>query len=233
MAKSKRTKITDFKRNQGNVFVSVPTPKPVQQVLQARRYFSDWQDVAKQIASSTPITPEPTPENVPVADAKEIRIYAVDCTSGKRQRLFTGKHTDDTADLCQCYANLADCRVESHDAASATVYHPAETSTIPTLSDWVEVHNADDGTLIFVGLREKGFDARCRKYADAKGVGLRVDSAHEPVSRFYTPRADALQYARENAKHFARKYGVPIVEAAGVLAITMLGWAFYVVGGAV
>ena len=107
------------------------------------------------------------PESTPIADAHEIRIYAVDSLTGDRQRLFTGQPSDDTDNLCQAYATLAECRVESHDAASAKVYHP-ETSTIPTLADWVEVHNANDGTLIFVGLREKGFDARCRKYADAK-----------------------------------------------------------------
>ena len=226
--KSKRTKITELSRAPGNVFVNVPTPKPVQQVLQARRYFQDWQAVAKQIASDTPTTPTPVP--VPIADAKEIRIYAVETLSGKRQTLFTGKDTDDTADLCQSYANLADCRVESHDAASATVYHP-EIHLIPTLADWVEVVNSDTNELIFVGLREDGFDARCRKYADAKGVGLRVDSAHQPVSRFYTPRADALKYARENAKHFAEKHGLAVGDAVGTITITVVAWAAYLFGG--
>ena len=212
------------------MFVSVPTPKTVQQVHQPERFYSDWTDVAKQIARSTPITPSSTPVPVPVADAKEIRIYAVDCTSGKRSLLFTGKDTDDTADLSQAYANLADCRVESHDAASATVYHP-ETSTIPTLSDWVEVVNSDTGQLIWVGLREDGFDARCRKYADAKGVGLRVDSAHLNHSQFYTPKNEALSYARQNAENFARKHGLAVGDAVGILAITMLGWVSYVVMG--
>ena len=166
------------------------------------------------------------PQPTPVADVHEIRIYAVDSLTGKRQTLFTGKHTDDTSDLCQCYANLADCRVEWHDAASAKVYHP-ETYPIPTLADWVEVHNANDGTLIFVGLREKGLDARCRKYADAKGVGLRVDSAHLNHSQFYTPKNEALSYARQNAEHFAKKHGFAVADSVGVLAITMLGWATY------
>ena len=226
MVKSKRTKITELSRTPGNVFVSVPTPKTVQQLHQPERFYRDWTDVAKQIARSTPITPEP----VPVADAKEIRIYAVDTLSGKRQTLFTGKHTADTADLCQTYATLADCRVESHDAASATVYHP-ETSTIPTLADFVEVYNADDGTLIFVGLREKGFEARCRKYADAKGVGLRVDSAHLNHSQFYTPKNEALSYARQNAEHFARKHGLAVADAVGMITITAVAWAAYLVGG--
>ena len=179
------------------------------------------------------ITPNPVlPQPTPVADVHEIRIYAVDSVTGHRQRLFTGQPSDDTDNLCQAYATLADCRVESHDAASAKVYHP-ETYPIPTLADWVEVHNANDGTLIFVGLREKGFDARCRKYADTKGVGLRVDSAHLNHSQFYTPKNEALSYAKQNAEHFARKHGVPIADAVGVLAITMLGWATYVVGGMV
>ena len=230
MAKSKRTKITGFERKPNSVFVSVQPPQPVPHIHQPERYYQDWTAVAKQIASSTPITPETTPETVPVADAKEIRIYAVDTLSGKRQTLFTGKHTADTADLCQAYATLADCRVESHDAASATVYHP-ETSTIPTLADFVEVYNADDGTLIFVGLREKGFEARCRKYADAKGVGLRVDSAHLNHSQFYTPKHEALSYARQNAEHFARKHGLAIADAVGMITITAVAWAAYLVGG--
>ena len=230
MAKSNRTKITGFERKPNSVFVSVQPPQTVQQLHQPERYYQDWTAVAKQIASSTPITPEPTPEPVPVADAKEIRIYAVDTLSGKRQTLFTGKHTADTADLCQAYATLADCRVESHDAASATVYHP-ETSTIPTLADFVEVYNADDGTLIFVGLREKGFEARCRKYADAKGVGLRVDSAHLNHSQFYTPKNEALSYARQNAEHFARKHGLAVADAVGMITITAVAWAAYLVGG--
>ena len=231
MAKLKRTKITGFERKPNSVFVSVQPPQPVQQLHQPERYYQDWTAVAKQIASSTPITPEPTPETVPVADAKEIRIYAVDNLSGKRSLLFTGQHTDDTSDLCQCYANLADCRVESHDAASATVYHPETSYPIPTLADWVEVVNSDTNELIFVGLREDGFDARCRKYADAKGVGLRVDSAHLNHSQFYTPKSEALSYAKQNAKHFAEKHGFGIADAVGVLAITGISWVAYVVMG--
>ena len=340
MAKSKRTKITELSRTPGNVFVSVPTPKTVQQVMAAKAQPRVWAKVASQICveNTTAVeTPNPesvskifsrsdeltkdvvldtlrqmseenpesdgwqdfraiyrrlkpeyglieigllqllwklkyehviehkierndlfrikqsdvetpttesqplfgevssayqmsTPETVPVAAAKEIRIYAVDTLSGKRQTLFTGKHTADTADLCQAYATLADCRVESHDAASATVYHP-ETSTIPTLSDWVEVVNSDTGQLIWVGLREDSFDARCRKYADKKGVGLRVDSAHLNHSQFYTPKNEALKYARENAKHFAEKHGLAIADAAGVITITAVAWAAYVIGG--
>ena len=231
MVKSKRTKITEFERKPNSVFVSVQPPQPVQQVHQPERFYSDWTDVAKQIARSTPITPSSTPVPVPVADAKEIRIYAVDCTSGKRKRLFTGKDTDDTADLCQAYANLTEYRVEWHDAASATVYHPETSYPIPTLADWVEVHNADDGTLIFVGLREDGFDARCRKYADTKGVGLRVDSAHLNHSQFYTPKNEVLRYARQNAEHFAEKHGLAIADAVGVVAITGISWLTLIVMG--
>ena len=220
----------EITRTDNSVFVSVQPPEKFQQVMAAESQHRVWAKVASQICIETPITPEPTPETVPVADAKEIRIYAVDNLSGKRSLLFTGKDTDDTSDLCQCYANLADCRVESHDAASAKVYHP-ETYPIPTLADWVEVHNADDGTLIFVGLREDGFDARCRKYSDAKGVGLRVDSAHLNHSQFYTPKNEALSYAKQNAEHFARKHGVPIADAVGMIAITMLAWAAYIIGG--
>ena len=179
----------------------------------------------------TPYTPtQPTPEPTPVAETPEIRIYAEDCLTGQRTLLFTGQHTDDTADLCQAYATLAECRVECHDAVSAKVYHP-DTYPIPTLNDWVEVVNADTGELIFVGLREKGFDARCRTYADRTGTGLRVDSAHENRSTFYTPRSETARYARENAIHFARKYGVPVADAIGMVAITAVAWASYVVMG--
>ena len=221
----------EITRTDNSVFVSVRPPEKFQQAMAAKAQPRVWAKVASQICIETPTT-EPTPVPVPIADAKEIRIYAVETLSGKRQTLFTGQHTDDTSDLCQCYANLADCRVEWHDAASAKVYHP-DTCPIPTLADWVEVHNANDGTLIFVGLREKGFDARCRKYADAKGVGLRVDSAHLNHSQFYTPKNEALSYARQNAEHFAKKHGVAISDAVGVLAITAIGWATYVVGGMV
>ena len=227
MAKSR---VTEFNRTPGNVFVNVPTPQPVQQLHQPERYYQDWTDVAKQIASDTPITPEPLPEPVPVADAKEIRIYAVDCTSGKRQRLFTGKHTDDTSDLCQCYANLADCRVELHDAASAKVYHP-ETYPIPTLQEWCEVYNSDTGRLLWVGLRESGFDKRCRTYADRSGSGLRVDSAHLNHSQFYTPKNEVLSYAKQNAEHFARKHGLAVGDAVGMITITAVAWAAYIIGG--
>ena len=152
----------EITRTDNSVFVSVTPPKIFQQVMAAKAQTRVWAKVASQICIENPITPETTPETVPIADAKEIRIYAVDTLSGKRQTLFTGQHTADTADLCQAYATLADCRVESHDAASATVYHP-ETHPIPTLADWVEVVNSDTNELIFVGLREDGFDARCRE----------------------------------------------------------------------
>ena len=230
MAKSKRTKITDFKRNTGNVFVSVPTPKPVQQVLQAHRYFSDWTDVANQIASATPTAVEtPTAEPTTESDLAEIRIYAED-SFGKRKTLYTGHPTADTAVLCQAYANLAECRVECHDAVDSKVFF-TENYPIPTLNDWVEVYNADTGDLIWVGLYHDGFDARCRKYADNTGHGLRVDSAHLSRSQFYTPRSEQIGYARENARHFARKHGVPIADAVGMIAITAVAWAAYVIGG--
>ena len=219
----------EITRTDNSVFVSVQPPEKFQQAMAAKAQPRVWAKVASQICIETPTT-EPTPVPVPIADAKEIRIYAVETLSGKRQTLFTGKDTDDTADLCQSYANLADCRVESHDAASAKVYHP-ETYPIPTLSDWVEVHNADDGTLIFVGLREDGFDARCRKYSDAKGVGLRVDSAHLNHSQFYTPKNEALSYAKQNAEHFAKKHGLAVADAVGILTITAVAWAAYVLGG--
>ena len=224
------TKMTaTFRRRPGSVFVDPVPPKGANTVTNAKNYSQDWVTVAKQLVAEAPV---PTPEPTPVADVHEIRIYAVDSVTGHRQRLFTGQPSDDTDNLCQAYATLAECRVESHDAASAKVYHP-ETYPIPTLADWVEVHNANDGTLIFVGLREKGFDARCRKYADAKGVGLRVDSAHLNHSQFYTPKNEALSYAKQNAEHFARKHGFAVADAVGVLAITVVGWAFYVVGGTV
>ena len=193
----------EITRTDNSVFVSVQPPEKFQQAMAAKAQPRVWAKVASQICIETPTT-EPTPVPIPIADAKEIRIYAVETLSGKRQTLFTGKDTDDTADLCQSYANLADCRVESHDAASAKVYHP-ETYPIPTLSDWVEVHNADDGTLIFVGLREDGFDARCRKYSDAKGVGLRVDSAHLNHSQFYTPKNEALSYDQDRTQSISQK----------------------------
>ena len=227
---SKRMKAAII-RKPGNVFVGVQVPEKFQQAIAAAAQPRVWAKVASEIASDRPIE-TPTAEPATVADAHEIRIYAVDVLSGKRKRLFTGKDTDDTADLCQAYANLTEYRVELHDAASANVYHP-ENHPIPTLSDWVEVHNANDGTLIFVGLREKGFDARCRKYADTKGVGLRVDSAHLNHSQFYTPKNEALSYAKQNAEHFAKKHGFAVADSVGVLAITMLGWATYVVGGMV
>ena len=225
MVKSKRVKITEFERKPNSVFVSVQPPQTVQQLHQPERYYQDWTAVAKQIASSTPITPE----TVPVADAKEIRIYAED-SFGKRKTLYTGPPTDDTADLCQAYATLTECRVECHDAVDSKVFHP-ENYPIPTLNDWVEVYNADTGDLIWVGLYHDGFDARCRKHADNTGHGLRVDSAHLSRSQFYTPRSEQIGYARENAHHFARKHGVPIADAVGVLAITAIGWAAYVVMG--
>ena len=159
---SKRMKAAII-RKPGNVFVEVQVPEKFQQAIAAAAQPRVWAKVASEIASDPPIE-TPTAEPATVADAHEIRIYAVDVfVSGKRKRLFTGKDTDDTADLCQAYANLTEYRVEWHDAASATVYHPKTSYPIPTLADWVEVHNADDGTLIFVGLRENGFDARCRK----------------------------------------------------------------------
>ena len=219
----------EITRTDNSVFVSIQPPEKFQQAMAAKAQPRVWAKVASQICIETPTT-VPTPVPVPIADAKEIRIYAVDSVTGHRQRLFTGQPSDDTDNLCQSYANLADCRVESHDAASATVYHP-EIHPIPTLADWVEVVNSDTNELIFVGLREDGFDARCRKYADAKGVGLRVDSAHQPVSRFYTPRADALKYARENAKHFAEKHGLAVGDAVGTITITVVAWAAYLFGG--
>ena len=219
----------EITRTDNSVFVSVQPPEKFQQVMAAESQQRVWAKVASQICIETPTT-EPTPVPVPIADAKEIRIYAVETLSGKRQTLFTGKDTDDTADLCQSYANLADCRVESHDAASATVYHP-EIHLIPTLADWVEVVNSDTNELIFVGLREDGFDARCRKYSNAKGVGLRVDSAHLKHSQFYTPQNEALSYAKQNAEHFARKHGVAVGDAVGTITITVVAWAAYLFGG--
>ena len=216
MAKSKRTKITGFERKPNSVFVSVQPPQPVQQLHQPERYYQDWTAVAKQIASATPTAVEtPTAEPTPVADAHEIRIYAENAT-GKRKTLYTGHPTADTANLCQAYATLTECRVECHDAVDSKVFHP-ENYPIPTLNDWVEVYNADTGDLIWVGLYHDGFDARCRKYADAKGVGLRVDSAHLNHSQFYTPKSEALSYAKQNAEHFARKHGVPIADAVGMI----------------
>lgn len=166
-------------------------------------------------------------------DPTEIRIYTEDVLSGKRERIYTGSPTDDTDTLCQAYADLMRCRVEWSSAVERKAFSP-EASTIPNLCDWVEVVNADTGELIWAGLREKGFDARCRKYADRTGTGLRVDSAHENRSQFYTPRSERLQYARENARQYAKKYGVPLADAAGVVAIMVTGWfAYIVMGGAV
>ena len=91
MVKSKRTKITEFERKPNSVFVSVQPPQPVQQLHQPERYYQDWTDVAKQIASATPTAVEtPTAEPTPNADlAHEIRIYAENST-GKRKTLYTG-----------------------------------------------------------------------------------------------------------------------------------------------
>ena len=69
------------------------------------------------------------------------------------------------------------------------------------------------------------------KYADKKGVGLRVDSAHLNHSQFYTPKNEVLSYAKQNAKHFAEKHGLAIADAAGVITITAVAWAAYLVGG--
>ena len=191
----------EITRTDNSVFVSVQPPEKFQQAMAAKAQPRVWAKVASQICIEIPTT-EPTPVPVPIADAKEIRIYAVETLSGKRQTLFTGQRTDDTSDLCQCYANLADCRVESHDAASATGVPPGNRTRSQRLRIGLRCsefrHN--DGTLIFVGLREKGFDARCRKYADTKGVGLRVDSAHLNHSQFYTPKNEALSYAKQNAE---------------------------------
>ena len=226
---SKRMK-AEIIRKPGSVFVGVQVPEKFQQAIAAAAQPRVWAKVASEIASDPPIE-TPTAEPATVADAHEIRIYAVDVLSGKRKRLFTGKDTDDTADLCQAYANLTEYRVEWHDAASATVYHPETSYPIPTLADWVEVVNSDTGQLIWVGLREDGFDARCRKYADTKGVGLRVDSAHLNHSQFYTPKNEVLRYARQNAEHFAEKYGLAIADAVGVLAITGISWLTLIVMG--
>ena len=231
MAKSNRMKITELSRTPGNVFVSVSPPPQVAQIQQSDRFYQDWTAAAKGIASDTPTAVEtPTAEPTTESDLAEIRIYAIDCLSGLRTCLYTGHPADDTDALCQAYANLAEYRVEAHDAVDAKVYHP-ETYPIPTLADWVEVVNADTGEMIWVGLREDGFDARCRKYANTKGVGLRVDSAHLNHSQFYTPKNEMLSYARKNAEHFLKKHGVAITDAVGILAITMLGWASYVVIG--
>ena len=164
----------------------------MQQLQQSDRYYRDWTEVAKEIASDTPTAVEtPTAEPTTEADLTEVRIYAEDTLTGKRQTLYTGHPTDDTADLCQAYANLSGKRVELHDAVDSKVYRP-DNCPIPTLNDWIEVYNASTGALVWVGLYHEGFDARCRKYADATGHGLRVDSAHLNRSTFYTPRSEQL-----------------------------------------
>lgn len=139
----------------------------------------------------------------------DIRIYSEDVMTGKRRTLYTGEKQADTAELCQSYANLAGHRVECHDAVNSEVYLP-KTYPMPTLADWVQVYNADDGTLIWCGLIHEGFDTRCRVYADRKGVGLRVDYSHENRSQFYTPRNEQLRYGRQNAEHYARRHGLEV-----------------------
>ena len=50
---------------------------------------------------------------------------------------------------------------------------------------------------------------------------------------FTHPKTRHYPTPRQNAEHFAKKHGFAVADSVGVLAITMLGWATYVVGGMV
>ena len=99
--------------------------------------------------------PNSTPETVPVADAKEIRIYAVDNLSRAVSGPFFSPVRIPTTLLIYAKPMPTSLTAVLNPMTQRVlhVYHPETSYQIPTLADWVEVVNSDtNGQLIWVGL---------------------------------------------------------------------------------
>ena len=197
-----RIKVTEINRTPGNVFVSVPTPKTVQQVLQARRYFSDWQDVANQIVSSTPITPEPTPVQTEPLKITPNPTPAVTIVSNP----FTEPQLLDIIEKMTA--------LDIQDGARAGGWHCED--AIFKVARVNLKHNVTAPVLrqMLSEMTERGVLEHKREWG---------------LNKFRLAPKPALKSLLTEVDTILDKTG--IADAVGMLAITMLGWAFYVVMG--
>ena len=225
-----------FERVPGSVFVRVPTPNEVAPVPSIERQYSDWSEVAAEMADDVPVDETPEPEPVSPSPIEEVRVYAVNPLTAKRKRIYTGERTDDIRERCRAYADTSKHRVELHDATDSEVFHPvcpATPTDAPPISDEmkppsIQIFNADTGEIIEAGENMPAdFDSRAQRYADDNNVTLRVATDSGMRSRFYIPKNEKARMARENAKKWAERVG----DVVGLAAIISVSWLSYIVMG--
>lgn len=218
-------------RTEGSVLVGVRDPNAVLPVPPMERAYSDWTDIATEIASdatvSTPdtLTTQPHETTPSVSSVDEIRVYRVNA-DGKLYRVYTGEYTADIDERCQLHANLSGRVVWLFSATDAVPFDPAvpsqESETPPTEdieSNTVAVYNDNTSELLWVGNETKGFASRCQELANAEEITLKVVSNGGQLTRFYVPHKLSLAYARENAKRMQKA-----LEVAGeVLSLVVIG----------
>lgn len=210
MSKKVCLKSDDLVRQPGSVFVRVRNPNEVDPVPSIERFYSDWSNIAAEIADDVPVE---SPESTTVID--EVRVYAVHPLTNKRRHLYTGDRADDIQDRCRAYANRSKHRVELHDAQRCEVFHPITPMYELPISDQVKSDSADDTISIYNAntgeLIESGtsmpddFETRAQQYADEKNVTLRVETEDGLHTRFYIPLAEKKRMARENADNWAAR----------------------------
>lgn len=72
------TKVTEFNRTPGSVFVNLSPPQTAQNVLQTESYYREWATVASDLASDTPVeAPVEAVITEPPKDAKSVVLEAL------------------------------------------------------------------------------------------------------------------------------------------------------------
>lgn len=203
MKKAREAQVAEFERVPGSVFVRVSNPNAVAPVPSVERHYSDWSEIAAEIAADGFPAETPEPET-PVID--EVRVYAVDTLTGERRHLYTGERADDIQDRCRAYANRSKLRVELHDTEQCEVFHPINPPCEPPISDEpkppaIRIFNADTDELIQEGEKfPSDFESRAKEYVEKHNVTLRVETHNGRKMRFYIPQSEKMRMALENAE---------------------------------
>lgn len=222
------TRITEFKRDPNCVFVSVQPPQPVQHVQQAAHYYQDWTAVASEIGEATPVETQPVPSE-PIPTAEELLAahlpnhiaesrWAIYITPSAKSRVFDGTtyvYNHPSAPFWNLY-NLA-----------KGIFRDLGISLSKTNGTWearIPIKVLTDKVFVASGLAGVEKTLRNRKVADDdRSIASKISS--EIRNRQFE------RTQRGISKVKAWREG--LADAAGVMAITAVSWAFYVIGGAV
>ena len=228
MAKSTPTTITEFTRSPGTVFVDVSTPKHVQQVNQAQRYYRDWTAAANAIASEPVDTltavEKPTADPIPTAEAllaahlpKHIAAsrWGIYVIPSKQCRVFDGTtfiHTDPHPPFWNLY-NLAKGIFRDLGIKLSKSSKGVWVANIP-------VKCLTDKVFVESGLAGVEKTLRTRTNDDASIATKIADSIRHRQLNDTKAGISKVKAMRET-----------LSDAAGVVAITAVAWAAYVVMG--